>query len=67
MPSVVFLFGLNMIYFCTLFVHISAKFGVSRSNIPGGVAILVIFLKSQLRSQSAAQSPYKMKTVNEIK
>ena len=45
--------------FCTPFVHISAKFGVSRSNIPGGEAILVVFLKSQLNFQSAGQSPYK--------
>ena len=45
--------------FCTPFVHISAKFGVSRSNIPRGEAILVVFLKSQLKFQSAGQSPYK--------
>ena len=50
--------------FCTIFVHIPTKFGVSSSIILGGEAILVIFLKSQLMFQSDGQSPYKMKTVN---
>ena len=42
--------------FYSLFVHTSAKFGVSGLNIPGGVAILVVFLKSQLKFQSAVSA-----------